>query len=247
MQKPKKKNEILKKILLLFLSLVTSIYLPAQIPKGSILIESGIYLGGNGGYYWSAPFIGTTGISFRYAGNYTENYSDGSSRLYHKQNILSYSLAPAIGYALFNNLVIGADLQYHRNMSYLKLFEHIPSSYRSFLYGAFIRPCLGKGRIQPVAEIGTGFGHSKSKEDETSPGGANYQRIECRNIFYLSVSAGLSYSISPKTRINLQVKAQQTTERPIDTEHFSFSESKISNFETALIMSFSYLLNRSFW
>lgn len=235
----------MKKIEFLILTFFISLNLSAQISKGSYMVEGGINLGGNGGY-WSAPFIGTTGISFRSADNYTKNFSDGVTHSYLAQKNFSYSIAPRVGYVVFKNFVVGADLQYHKNIHKLTSYGHNTDRYRSTLYGAFIRQYFGNGKFLPLVEGGIGFGLSKSNNDDVSLGGGLYQDIERRNLFYLSGAAGLSYSLSSKFRINLLAKAQQTTERPINTENYHYANSKILNFDTALILSFSYFFNKQF-
>jgi hypothetical protein len=232
----------MKHYLLFFLFLVVSQGLTAQIQKGTLMVEGGINLGGNGGY-WSAPFIGTTGISFRSSGDYVKNFSDGVTHSKLAQNNFSYSLAPKIGYSIFKNLVIGADFQYHKNIYKLKSYDHSSDKYRSALYGTFIRKYFGVKRLVPITEAGIGFGRSKSFNDEFSPGGGQYQMIEGRNIFYVSGTAGISYSLSTKFKINLLAKAQQTIEKPINTEVYHFSTSKIKDFDSALVLSFSYFFN----
>jgi hypothetical protein len=98
----------------------------------------------------------------------------------------------------------------------------------------------------PLIEAGLGFGLSKSNDDATSPGGAQYQDIERRNLFYLSGAAGVSYSINSKFKINLLAKAQQTIERPINTENFHYANSKIIDFGTTMALSFNYFFNTQF-
>jgi len=228
----------MKKIVFLILTFIISLNLTAQINKGFYLVEGGINLGGN------PAFIGTTGISFGSTENYTKNYSDGVTHSSLAWNYFSYSIAPRVGYVAFKNFVVGADFNYHKNISKLKNYDHHTNRYRSTLYGIYIRQYFGKGKFLPLVEAGLGFGLSKRNDDSSSPGGAQYRDIERRNLFYLSGAAGVSYSINSKFRINLLAKGQQTIERPINTETFHFAESKIIDFDTTMVLSFSYFFNK---
>ena len=230
----------MKKIVFLILTFIISLNLIAQINKGFYLVEGGINLGGN------SAFIGTTGISFGSTENYTKNFSDGVTHSSLAWNYFSYSIAPRVGYVAFNNFVVGADFQYHKTVSKLEDYDHNTNRYRSTLYGVFARQYFGKGKFQPLIEAGLGFGLSKRNDDASSPGGAQYQEIERRNLFYLSGAAGVSYSLNSKFRINLLAKGQQTIERPINTENFHYANSKIIDFDTTMVLSFSYFFNTKF-
>lgn len=228
----------MKKIEFLILIFIISLNLTAQINKGFYLVEGRLNLGGN------PEFIGTTGISFGSTENYTKNFSDGVTHSYLARNNFNYSIAPRVGYVAFKNFIVGADFQYLRYIYKLKNYGHNTDRYRSTLYGVFIRKYFGKGKFLPLIETGLGFGLSKSNDDATSPGGGQYQDIERRNLFYLSGAAGVSYSLNSKFRINLQAKGQRTIERPINTENFHFADSKIINFDTTMVLSFSYFFNK---
>lgn len=230
----------MKKIEFLILTFLISLTLTAQINKGYYMVEGGINYGGN------SAFIGTTGISFGTTENFTKNYSDGVTHSYLEHNYFSYSFAPGVGYVAFKNFVVGANFQYHKNRYKLKNYDHNTNRYRSTLYGVFIRKYFGNGKFLPLIEGGLGFGLSKSNDDATSPGGGQYQDIERRNLFYLSSAAGVSYSINSEFRINLMAKGQQTIERPINTENFQYVNSKIINFDTTMVLSFSYIFNKQF-
>ena len=230
----------MKKIEFLILTFIISLNLTAQINKGFYLVEGGINLGGN------SAFIGTTGISFGSTENYTKNFSDGVTHSSLAWNYFSYSIAPRVGYVAFNNFVVGADFQYHKTVSKLEDYDHNTNRYRSTLYGVFARQYFGHRKFLPLIEAGLGFGLSKSNDDATSPGGGQYQDIERRNLFYLSGAAGVSYSINSKFRINLLAKGQQTIERPINTENFHYANSKIIDFDTTMVLSFSYFFNTQF-
>jgi len=230
----------MKKIEFLILTFIISLNLTAQINKGFYMVEAGINLGGN------SAFIGTSGISFGSTENYTKNFSDGVTHSYLAQNNFSYSIAPRVGYVAFKNFVVGADFQYYKNIYKLKNYDHNTNRYRSTLYGVFIRQYFGNRKFLPLIEAGLGFGLSKSNDDATSPGGGQYQDIERRNLFYLSGAAGVSYSINSKFRINLLAEGQQTIERPINTVNFHYADSKIIDFDTTMVLSFSYFFNNQF-
>ncbi len=230
----------MKKIEFLILTFIISLNLTAQINKGFYLVEGGISLGRN------SAFIGTTGISFGSTENYIKNYSDGVTHSSLAWNNLGYSIAPRVGYVAFNNFVVGADFQYHKTVSRLEDYDHNTNRYRSTLYGVFARQYFGNRKFLPLIEAGLGFGLSKSNDDATSSGGAQYQDIERRNLFYLSGAAGVSYSINSKFRINLLAKSQQTIERPINTENSQYGNSKIIDFDTTMVLSFSYFFKTQF-
>jgi hypothetical protein len=231
----------MKSIGLIFwvLILLLSLNLSAQIHKRSFLVEGGINLSGNG---QPGAFIGTTGISFRSTDNYAKNYTNGITESYLARKYFNYSIAPRIGYVVLNNLVIGADFQYSKNTYRLKDYDYSTHKNRSVLYGTYIRQYFGNGKFLPLIEAGIGWGLSKNISDETSPGGGQYQGIERRDLFYFSGAAGFSYAINSKLSINLQAKAQQTEEKPINTENFHFGYARITNFDTALVLSFGYIL-----
>lgn len=220
------------------LLIICSLSLSAQISKGRFMVETGINLGDS----QSIPFIGTTGISFRLTDDYVKDYTNGTSHIGLARRFSNFSLAPSIGYVFMKNLLIGGDFQYYKNNYRLKDYDHSTIKYRSVMYGMFIRKYFGAGRLLPLVEGGVGLGLSKNVSDETSPGGALYQESERRDIFYYSGAAGFSYMFGPRVRINLLAKVQQTEERPINTENFHFANTRIVNFDSGAVLSFSYYL-----
>jgi hypothetical protein len=58
------------------------------------------------------------------------------------------------------------------------------------------------------------------------------------------ITGGASYSIIPKLKINLLAKVRHMEERPINTSNFSTSHTKTLDSDFALVLSFSYFLNR---
>ena len=221
-----------------FLLLMISLGLSAQVQKNFLLFEAGINLGENTG------FLGTSGISFESKDFYTKEYQSGIIQSYKVHDYFGYSLAPRIGYTIFNNCIVGADLNYRKKFYKFDNYGITKNRYRSVLSGIFIRQYLGKGKLLPFIDAGLGFGESKSVNDESSPGGAKYEDVEHRNLFYYSAAAGVSYSAGSKININLFVKSQRTKEKPINTETSHFGNYKIIDFDTAVVLSFSFFFRK---
>lgn len=210
----------------------------AQIEKGMILLEGGVNLGGN------PAFVATNSISISSNGYYSKNYVDGTSRQVSARNYFSYSIAPRIGYSIFRNFATGTDFQYYRSRNKSKNYDHSTNRDRSTLCGIFARYYFGTGKLLPFVESGLGLGWSKSNDDDSSPGGALYQDIERRRLFYFSGSTGVSYAVNSRFRMNLQAKAQRTIEKPIETVDYHTGTTKIVDFDSTIVLSFSYLLNK---
>ena len=235
------KFQIMKGKAILLIILAGSLSLSAQIKKGTFMLEGGISLSGNGRYD-SKPFTEGFGISFGTSDYFTEYYLTGEEIFWNSYKTSNYSLAPRIGYFLFKNFVVGPDFRYRRN-TWTNYFEE-KDIYKTELYGFFARKYFGKNKVTPFFEGGFGFGKSQMSTNETSSGGGHYKRIEQRDQSYLCGTIGASYSVIPKLKINLMAKFQHTKEKPINTESFSTSHTKTLNFDSALVLSFSYFLNR---
>ncbi len=227
----------MKQIVLLVVSLAMTLNLFAQTEKGTFMLEAGTNLSGIG------SFIGSTGVSFQATDNYAKQSSTGVTYNYFSHNITSYSAAPRIGYFILRNLACGADFQYHKS-----IYEYVNSEnhdrYRNLMSGLFARKYFGDKKFVPFIEATAGMGLSKNRTDESSPGGAQYQRIERRHLYYFSGAAGISYLATQRLRINIFGKIQKTTEKPINTENMHFADSKISNLDTSLMLSFSYFFTK---
>ena len=226
---------------ILLIILAASLSLSAQIKKGTFMLEGGINLSGNC-YYDSKPFTEGFGISFGTSDQFVKYYLTGEEIFWDTDKTLNYSLAPRIGYFLFRNFVVGPDFRYRRN-TWTNYFE-AKDIYKTVLYGFFARKYFGNNKITPFIEGGFGFGLSQMSTNEISSGGAHWKRIERRDQSYLCGAIGASYSVIPKLKINLLAKFQHTKEKPTDTESFSTSHTKTLNFDSALVLSFSYFLNR---
>ncbi|MBA4409821.1 MAG: hypothetical protein C0397_10420 [Odoribacter sp.] len=205
------------------------------------MLEGGINLLGDWDYD-SKPFTEGFGISLGTSDYFTRYYLTGEEKFWDSYKTMNYSLAPRLGYFLFRNFVVGLDFRYRRNT--LTYSSNSKDSYRTELYGVFARKYFGNNKVTPFIEGGIGFGLSQMSTSETSPGGAHYKRIERRDQFYLCGATGASYSIISKFKINLLVKFQHTREKPINTSNYSTSHTKTLNFDSALILSFSYFFNQ---
>ncbi len=231
----------MKQILLLAFLFAVSFSLSAQIKKGTFMAEGGINLSGNWNYD-SKPFTEGFGISFGTSDYYSKDRLYGGDKFWSSSQTINYSLSPRLGYSLFRNFVVGADFKYRKNTFIYS--SDSKDQYRVELYGIFARKYFGSKKITPFIESGLGFGLSKMSTPEISSGGARWVQIERRNEFYYSGAVGVTYSIIPKFKINLMVKGQHSEERPINTENYSTSHTKTMNFDSALVLSFSYFLHR---
>lgn len=226
---------------LFILFLIVSLSLSAQIKKGTFMLEGGINLLGDWNSDESVPFTEGFGISFGINDQYNKHSITGVEEFRGSAKRMNYSLAPRLGYYFFRNFVVGLDFRYRLNINHWSRFT---DRYRSSQYGFFARKYFGNRRITPFIESGIGIGGSKSILDSTSPGGAFYQQIESNDLFYFSGAIGACYSINPKFKINLLGKVQHTREEDIALYGEQFGDSKMLGFDSGLILSFSYFLNR---
>jgi len=205
------------------------------------MIEGGINLGGNWAYD-SKPFTEGFGVSFGRSDLFVQDYSTKIEKYWSFDQRMNFAVAPRIGYFLFRNLAVGTDIKYRMNT--IKYASDDFPKYTTCQYGIFMREYLGNKRIIPFIEAGTGFGFSTSKSGlESSSGGGTYTFTEKKNLFYLSGSVGASYSIIKSLKVNLFAKVQHTRERFSDKSDFTTNQIRTLNFDSALVLSFSYFFN----
>ena len=231
----------MKAKVLFIILLIASLKLSAQINKGAIMIEGGISLTGNWNYN-ADPFTEGFGISFGTSDHFANDYITKEEKLWYSNKNTNYAFAPKLGYALFRNFIVGFDYRYRLNSDGFSQNEY--NRYRTELYGVFARKYFGNHPIVPFIEGGIGGGLSQMSTAEASLGGGDWQLIKRSNLFYLSGAAGVSCALSPKLRVNVFAKVQHTREKPINTENATFADSRILDFDSALVLSFSYFFNR---
>jgi hypothetical protein len=216
--------------------LIVAVLLPlfclSQNEKGGFFIETGVAL--FGGRNYTPTFVGTSGISYWQNRYFTER--DGKAELlpHYNYNITYFSVAPRMGYFLSKNTSIGIDFQYFNN------FNSFKDNYRSVLSGVFLRQYFLNRKNSPFVEVAAGTGRSKEVTKSTSPGGANYERIEFFNLPYISGSAGYSFSLGPRFKLGIAATVQDTFQKPNKKSNFSTDTAKISILETGLIASIGY-------
>ena len=212
--------------------------LSAQINKGAFMLEGGINLTDR----WtsqSSNFIEGFGISFGTRDNIGKSPS-GKDIVYSGKRF-GYSISPRLGYFLFRNFVIGTDFKYIHNTSksdYYHPDDKIVD--QATLYGFFARKYFGNKKLTPFVEGGFGFWSTKNSYYDVSPGGASYVSNEPKDFSYYAGGLGCSYSVNTKFRINLFEKLQHTKEAAIANSNIT----KVLNFDSAMVLSFSYFLNR---
>ncbi len=218
---------------ILILAVLFPLFCLSQNKKGGFFIEAGVsFLGGEN--FYTPSFIGTTGISYWQQRYYTER--DGKVELFSPYNYsLNYfSIAPQMGYFLNNKTSVGIDFQYFNNFNVYK------ETYWNVLSGLFIRYYILNKKSSPFIELAAGTGLSKRMTESTSPGGANYEKIEYFNLPYISASAGYSFSLGPRFRLGIAATIQNTNQKPNEKSSFSRDTDRISILETALVASISY-------
>jgi len=225
---------------LFIILLIASLKLSAQINKGAIMIEGGISLTGNWNYN-ADPFTEGFGISIGTNDHFSSDYFTKAEKVYSSSKNTNYIFAPKLGYALFKNFIVGFDFRYRRNS--ITESSNSTNVYKTKQYGVFARKYFGNHIIEPFLEGEVGGGLSQMAVIESTPGGMDEQEIERRNLFYLSGVAGISYAISTKLRVNVFAKVQHTREKPINTPNVTF-DSRILDFDSALVLSFSYFFIR---
>lgn len=225
----------MKRIFLLFIIVSSAINLTAQTEKGTFMIEGGINLAGN----LKEGFE----ISFGNSDYFAQDYATKAEKYYRSDQHMIFSVAPRFGYFLDKNLITGIDLKYWMNS--IKYGKDDAPTYNRILYGIYARKYMGNHKITPFVECGTGFGLSTDISGlYSSPGGGLYTLTEKKNLFYLFGAAGASCSLTERLKINLFAKFQHTREKFSNKSNFSASQNKTLNFDTALIVSFSYFFRK---
>lgn len=232
----------MKQIVLLILLFTASLSLSAQIKTGTFMLEGGINLLGDWNMDGSVPFTNGFGISFGNHDQYRKNTITGDDTFEWSHKSLNFSLAPRIGYFLFRNFVVGVDFRYRSNT--ITYGSDLSDRNKSTQYGFFARKYFGKSRITPFIESEIGKGGSKYTYYSQGSGGGYYQLIEQKDLFYFSGAAGACYTLSPKFKINLLGKIQHTREDAAVLYYGQSNKSKMIGFDSSLILSFSYFLNR---
>jgi len=217
---------------ILILTVLFPLFCLAQNDKGGFFIETGVTL--FGGRNYTPTFVGTSGISYWQHRHFTER--DGKEELFspYNYNITYFSIAPRLGYFLSKKTSVGIDFQYSNNINSFK------ENYWNILSGLFLRYYFLNKKNSPFLEIAAGTGLSKEVTKSTSPGGANYERIEFFNLPYISGSAGYSFTLSPRFKLGIAATNQNTFQKPNEKSNFSTDTTKISILETGLIASISY-------
>ena len=225
------KNLDVKKSILI-LAVLLPLFGLAQNEKSSFFIETGVTL--FGGRNYTPTFVGTSGISYWQYKHFTER--NGQVELFspYNYNITYYSIAPRVGYFLSKKTSVGLDFQYASN------FNSHKESYRNVLAGIFLRYYILNRKNSPFIEVASGTGLSKEVTKSTSPGGANYEKIEYFNLPYISGSAGYSFRVNSRFKLGIAATVQNTFLKPGKKSNFITDTAKISILETGLIASVSY-------
>lgn len=221
------KPRILQIILMLL-----SLNLMAQNDKGNFFVETGVKLDGGSDFL---NFTGKTGLSFNQNKNYWK-YKNEPDTHSHSVNNTSFSISPRLGYYFTEKLNGGVDIQYYNSSSGYYL-----NKYRILTSGIFLRYFFTDKKISPLLELKTGAGGSKDKRDSRSSGGAAYTEIDCKNLFYYSISGGAMFVLNEKFHLNLSVIAQNTFEKYSDRGNVSSSTTKISNWEIVPMSSVTFI------
>jgi len=229
----------MKSKFLTVLLLIASISLSAQVPKGSFMAEGGIKLGNNWRYE-SMLFPDGFGISVGTRDVYNKNYSTGNDQFSWGTRNFGFSLSPRFGYSVFRNFLVGIDLKYIRNNYSYSPFKDEDKGYdRGKGYGFFIRKYFGAKKFTPFIEGEFGFWSLKNFGHSSSPGGGLYESTGKHDLAYYGGAFGYSYSVGSRFKLNLMAKLQHTE---VTSPNYSYY--KELDFDSALVLSFSYFLNR---
>jgi len=223
---------------ILFLSFVFSA--KSQIEKGAFMAEGGVSLV-NKWDFNDASFTEGFGYWHFNRDNFSESYIGSEESLIYSYRSTGYALGPKLGYVLLKNFVVGVDYKYRRNSvsyTYSKPKERFNTSQT----GVFVRKYFEAGVWLPFIEGGLGFGNSKSVFNDASPGGAQYQSTDRRDLVYYYGAGGISYSINQRFLINLFAKVQHTKDTPVETANQNTSETRSLDSNIALVLSVSYFL-----
>ena len=222
----------------LFLFIVLSA--KSQVEKGAFMAEGGVNLV-NGWDFNDASFTEGFGYWHFNRDRLSETYIGSGESFIYNYRSTGYALGPKLGFVLLKNFVVGLDYKYRRNSvsyTYSKPKERFNTSQT----GVFARKYFRTGVWLPFIEGGLGFGNSKSVINDSSPGGAQYQSTDSRDLVYYYGAGGISYSISQRFLINLFAKVQHTKDTPVETASRSTSETRSLDSNIALVLSVSYFL-----
>jgi len=223
--------KFVKILFVLFLFTITC--LSAQNEKGSFFAETGVKLFGGGDYI---NFMGKTGISF----NKTNSvYYHPNSTSEYKQSTFSWSVAPRVGYQLFNLVAVGLDFQ---AFGY-SMKDY--STYRNSLAGIFIRKEFEINRILPFVELSGGLGRANEKTNETAPSGGKYTSTKISDLHYFSGATGISTFIKENFKVSISAKFQNTVEKDSKKPDSTANDYKFSNFELGPMLSVAYIFKRN--
>jgi hypothetical protein len=230
----------MKPILLTSLFLFLAFSAKSQIEKGAFMAEGGVSLV-NKWDFNDASFTEGFGYWHFNRDGFSETYIGSGESFIYNYRSTGYALGPKLGYVLWNNFVVGLDYKYRWNSvsyTYSKPKERFNTSQT----GVFARKYFRDGVWLPFIEGGLGFGNSKSVINGSSPGGAQYQRTNRRDLIYYYGAGGISYSINQRFLINLFAKVQHTKDTPVETASQSTSETRSLDSNVALVLSVSYFL-----
>jgi hypothetical protein len=222
----------------LFLFLVFSA--KSQIEKGAFMAEGGVSLV-NKWDFNDASFTEGFGYWHFNRDRFSETYIGSEESFIYNYSSTGYALGPKFGYVLWNNFVVGLDYKYRQNtVSYT--YHKSKERFNTSQAGVFARKYFGTGVWLPFIEGGLGIGNSKSVINDSSPGGAQFQSTDRRDLVYYYGSGGISCSINQRFLINLFAKVQHTKDTPVETASRSTSETRSLDSNVALVLSVSYFL-----
>ncbi len=218
---------------ILFVLVFTTTCLSAQNEKGSFFAETGVKLFGGGDYI---NFMGKTGISF----NKTSSvYYHPNSTSEYKHSTFSWSVAPRVGYQLFESVAVGLDFQ---AFGY-SMKDY--STYRNSLAGVFIRKEFEINRILPFIELSGGLGRANEKTNETAPSGGKYTSRRISDLHYFSGATGISTFIKENFKVSISAKFQNTIEKDSKKPDSLANDYKFSNIELGPFLSVAYIFKRN--
>jgi hypothetical protein len=229
----------MKQILLIAFLFATSLSLSAQIEKGTFMGEGGINLTGIGNYYYK-PLSGGFGISFGTQDNIGKDYGSGKDQFYSGSRGFEFSLSPRLGYSILRNFLLGVDLNLYRYYFGHSPYKEDDKGHEKLNgYGFFARKYFGARKFTPFIEAEFGFLTLTYFEHSSSPGGGIYSYNENNDFSYYGGALGYSFAVNPKFKINLLAKLRHTKESKAISPDY-----KTLNFDSAMVLSFSYFLNR---
>lgn len=223
---------------ILFLLLVFSA--KSQIEKGAFMAEGGVSLV-NKGDFDDASYTEGFGYWHFNRDRFSETYLGSEESFNYNYRSTGYALGPKLGYVLWKNFVVGLDYKYRRN-KFSNTYSRPKERFNTSQTGVFARKYFEAGVWLPFIEGGLGFGNSKSVFNDASPGGAQYQSTDRRDLVYYYGAGGISCSINQRFRINLFAKIQHTKDTPVETASRSTSETRSLDSNVTLVLSVSYFL-----